>query len=199
MRLDLEQLAGDPYTQFAKWFADWQATQPAEAYAMTLTTVDANHAPWVRTVLLRGQDARGFVFYTNYQSAKATQLTHNSEAALHFFWQPLGRQILIQGRTEKVSFEESDAYFQSRPRESQIGAWASHQSTPLKNRDELMQRVTNLTKQYENKPIPTPPHWGGYRVKPYRYEFWQLGEFRLHDRFVYTQLNRDWLIERLNP
>jgi pyridoxamine 5'-phosphate oxidase len=199
MSLDVTQLNHDPYQQFLAWFTDWRATQPAEPHAMTVATADAHKLPWIRTVLLRGHDERGFVFYTNYLSNKAEQLALNPQAALHFLWQPLGRQILIQGNVEKTSAQESDAYFQSRPRESQIGAWASHQSTLLKDRAELMQRVADLTKQYEGKMIPTPPHWGGYRVTPERYEFWQLGEHRLHDRFIYLPKGNSWEIQRLNP
>lgn len=197
--LEMSQLHHDPYQQFVRWFADWCATQPIEPNAMMVATSDEQHMPWIRTVLLRGHNQNGFVFYTNYESNKAKQLALNAQAALHFLWQPLGRQILIQGNVEKTTAQESDAYFQSRPRESQIGAWASHQSAPLKDRAELMQRVINLTKQYEGKSVPTPPHWGGYRIKPTRYEFWQLGDFRLHDRFSYLQKNDGWLIQCLNP
>jgi pyridoxamine 5'-phosphate oxidase len=199
MNLDIEQLHQNPYHQFATWFAQWKTTEPPEPYTMVLATVDDHHKPWMRTVLLRGQDDRGFVFYTNYQSNKAHQLHANPEAALHFLWQPLGRQVLIQGHVEKTSAQESHDYFQSRPRESQIGAWASEQSTRLSSRSELMQRFEKISQQYENTLIPTPPHWGGYRVIPARYEFWQLGAHRLHDRFVYTKENTHWKIERLNP
>ena len=199
MNLDITELNSNPYTQFVKWFADWRTTQPAEPHTMTVATSDAHNMPWTRTVLLRGHDERGFVFYTNYESNKAHQLAHNAQAAAHFLWQPLGRQILIQGHVEKTTAKESNDYFQSRPRESQIGAWASHQSTPLKDRAELMQRVADLTKKFEGGPIPTPPNWGGYRITPSRYEFWQLGEFRLHDRFIYIPQNGGWKIQRLNP
>lgn len=199
MNLDINQLQADPYTQFLNWFSDWRATQPAEPHTMTVSTCDEYHMPWTRTVLLRGHDARGFVFYTNYLSHKAQQLAHNPQAALHFLWQPLGRQILIQGRVEKTTAAESDAYFQSRPRESQVGAWASHQSQPLSGRDELMQRVAELTAKFASGKVPTPEHWGGYRIIPSRYEFWQLGEYRLHDRFIYLPNKDGWDIQRLNP
>jgi pyridoxamine 5'-phosphate oxidase len=199
MHVNITELNSDPYQQFLLWFADWRHTDPAEPHVMTVATSDEHHMPWIRTVLLRGHDERGFVFYTNYQSNKAHQLAHNTQAALHFLWQSLGRQILIQGTVEKTTPQESEAYFQSRPRESQIGAWASHQSAPLESRAVLMQRVNDLTKKFEGHSIPTPPHWGGYRIHPTYYEFWKLGEHRLHDRFVYTPTDSGWLITRLNP
>jgi pyridoxamine 5'-phosphate oxidase len=202
--LDIPQLDPDPVTQFATWHTDWAATGPADASAMVLATVDAEGQPWQRTVLLKHVDAAGFVFFTNRESNKGVHLAENSRAALHFLWLPasasgVARQVQVQGRVEITAAAEDDRYFASRPRESQLGAWASRQSRPLESRDTLLDRFVAAEHQYAGADVPRPPHWGGYRVVPERIEFWQGGAHRLHDRFVYLRLDEHWHISRLNP
>ncbi len=202
--LDIPQLDPDPIAQFAAWFNAWRATRPAEPDAMVLSTVDAEGQPWARTVLLKQHDKNGFVFFTNRDSNKGTQLAHNTRVALHFLWlsstpDQANRQVLVQGLAERTSPAEDDAYFASRPRDSRLGAWASQQSQPLESRAALEDHLAAYTQQYAGSEVPRPPHWGGYRVVPQRIEFWQAGEYRLHDRFVYTRKGALWLIERLNP
>lgn len=192
------QLHPDPITQFADWFNAWRASKPTEPDAMVLSTVDAEGQPWARTVLLKQFNQNGFVFFTNRDSNKGIQLARNARAALHFLWLPT-RQVQVQGAVERTSPAEDDAYFASRPRESQLGAWASQQSRPLVGRETLENRFAAYTKQYAGSDVPRPPHWGGYRVLPHRIEFWQAGEHRLHDRFVYISDGRNWNLERLNP
>lgn len=170
-----------------------------EPTAMTLATVSANGHPGIRTVLLRGIDARGLVFYTNQQSRKGQHLAHNPTAALCLFWQRLGKQIIVEGRVEGVSVEEADAYWQTRPRESQIGAWASQQSQPLASMAALEQRVAVMTEQFVGGPVPRPGHWSGYRVIPQRIEFWWRGDFRLHERICYELQAGQWQRYHLNP
>ncbi|MFZ5724061.1 MAG: pyridoxamine 5'-phosphate oxidase [Pseudomonadota bacterium] len=202
--LDLAQLDPDPLPQFARWFDAWTATRPVDPTAMILSTVDRDGQPWSRTVLLKQQDARGFVFFTNRESNKGEQLADNARAALHFLWlsatpdRPT-RQVLVQGTVERTTPTEDDAYFASRPRDSQLGAWASQQSRPLESRAALLARFEALQRQYAGGDVPRPPHWGGYRVLPQRIEFWQAGDHRLHDRFVYTRSGDRWAIARLNP
>jgi len=167
---------------------------------MTLATASRDGTPSARIVLLKGYDDRGFTFFTNYESAKGKELLENPRAALVFFWPELKHQIRISGTVSKVAREESETYFRLRPIGSRIGAWASRQSQVLRNREELDQRVAELTRQYEGKDVPLPPHWGGYRLAPETFEFWQGRESRLHDRFRYQRVSeREWKIERLSP
>ncbi len=171
-----------------------------EPTAMTLATAWEDGRPSARTVLLKSVDGRGFVFYTNRRSRKGRQLTVNPLAALCFFWQPLGAQVLVEGNVEAVSDEEADAYFASRPRLSQIGAWASHQSEPIEEHGLLEQRVVELEKRYDGQPVPRPPYWSGYRVVPTMIEFWSAREGRLHERERYQrQDDGDWVHYWLNP
>jgi pyridoxamine 5'-phosphate oxidase len=198
--LDERDLAPDPFTQFDRWFKDAQAAKVLEPNAMTLATASAGGAPTARTVLLKGYDHRGFVFYTNYESRKGRELADNPRASLLFAWLSLERQVEIRGAVERTSREETETYFYSRPIDSQLGAWASHQSAVLRGRDELEQRVTELMKEYRGKTIPVPPHWGGYRVVPEAIEFWQGRPSRLHDRLRYSrESDGKWRIERLSP
>ena len=192
--------APDPFTQFHGWFTEALNSQLIEANAMTLATATKDGRPSARTVLLKDMDARGFVFYTNYESRKGQELADNPQAALLFTWLELERQIRIEGIVEKVSAAESEAYFQSRPTGSQIGAWASPQSRVIDGRAVLEQRVKDLQAQYVGVPIlPLPPFWGGYRLLPGVVEFWQGRESRLHDRIRYTKMGNGWLKERLAP
>lgn len=192
--------ATDPFTQFRAWFdAALQANLP-EPNAMTLATATPDGVPSARVVLLKGVDERGFVFFTNYESRKGNELAANPHAALVFYWPELERQVRIEGDVERVSAEESDAYFQSRPFGSRIGAWASAQSRPIEGRAWLEQRVAELEARYADGDIPRPPYWGGYRVIPRAVEFWQGRPSRLHDRLRYTrQDDGSWRIERLSP
>ena len=200
--LDLADLAKDPMILFDQWWQEALENELAEPNAMTLATVNAEGHPSARIVLLKGASAEGFEFFTNYQSAKAEQITHQPYVALCFLWKELERQIRIEGIAEKLSFEESQTYFQSRPRNSQIGAWASPQSKVIKDRNELDERVENISEQFENvDPLPCPEHWGGYIVRPLMIEFWQGRPDRMHDRFRYHRKEKgaDWLINRLAP
>jgi pyridoxamine 5'-phosphate oxidase len=190
----------DPIKQFSNWFTAAIEAEIRDVNAMSLATAGRDARPSVRVVLLKGFDQDGFVFFTNYESEKGVQLEDNPYAALAFYWIELDRQIRIAGKAEKTSRQESEAYFHSRPIGSQLGAWASRQSEVLDGRRVLDARMAEMTERYGDKPIPLPPHWGGYRVKPDTIEFWQGRPNRLHDRFRY-RLGTDghWLIERLAP
>lgn len=197
--LDESKVAEHPLTQFHAWFEEYKATQPLESNIMVLATVDANNQPWQRVVLLKSYDEQGLVFFTNYDSFKGQHLHANPKASLHFFWINMERQVQVQGEVEKLSREESAAYFHSRPHSSQLGAWASKQSQPLANRAQLEQQFAQVSAQYQDGEVPLPEFWGGFRVKPTRIEFWQGGANRLHDRVEYRLQQNSWKIQRLNP
>lgn len=195
--LDLSNLIKNPFEQFQHWFDFAVDVDAFYANAMTLSTVHDNK-PSSRVVLLKEMDEKGFVFFTNYTSAKSKEIAENKHASLLFFWKELERQIRIEGVLEKVSAENSDEYFKTRPRESQIGAWASPQSTTI-TRQELEKRVAEFTKKFEGQEVPRPDFWGGFRLLPKRFEFWQGRAGRLHDRFVYVNDNSVWKIEQIAP
>lgn len=195
-----QDLDPDPYRQFERWFSEAMASGMPDPNAMSLATATAAGAPSLRTVLLKAYDPRGFVFYSNYESRKAREIAENANVALLFLWIPLERQVAITGAAEKVSAAESLKYFLSRPRGSQLGAWVSHQSQVISNRQLLLTKLDEMKRKFAAGEIPLPPAWGGYRVVPKTIEFWQGGEDRLHDRFLYSlQPDATWSIDRLAP
>ena len=197
--LDEQTIDRDPINQFKRWFDDAIASGMKLPEAMTLATATRDGRPSARVVLLKDVDNEGFVFYTNYRSAKARDLEANPQAALVFYWSQFDRQVRVEGTAERVSAEESRTYFKTRPRESQIGAWASPQSDIIENRELLETRVAELEQLYGDGEIECPEHWGGYRVKPTRIEFWKGRLGRLHDRIVYERAGTQWNINRLAP
>lgn len=197
--LDETHTGPDPLAFFGKWFMEAQAADVAEVNALTLATVDAQNRPHARIVLLKGLDEKGFLFFTNYDSAKGNDLDANPYAALVFFWQELERQVRVEGSVERVSEEESDAYFNSRPEGSKLGAWSSPQSQVIAGREILEQNYKVYEQKYAGGIIPRPKHWGGYRVIPHRIEFWQGRANRMHDRIVFTRSADEWHIVRLAP
>ena len=198
-KLDQGEVYADPLKTFNKWFEEAQKAEVLEVNAMTLSTVSRNQIPNCRVVLLKEVD-KGFVFYTNYQSEKGQELEAHPLAALNFFWPELERQVRIRGQVEKVSEETSTAYFQSRPIESQIGAWTSPQSAAIEDRNLLEQRAEQIRQKFKGATVlPKPKQWGGYRVIPFHVEFWQGRESRLHDRIAYTLVDDKWQINRLAP
>ncbi len=199
-KLTKEMLLPDPIQQFEQWFKEACTCEVTEPNAMSLATVGSNGQPTLRTVLLKIFDEKGFVFFTNYGSKKAHQIKENNRVSLLFPWIQMERQIIITGSAEKVSTAESARYFASRPRESQLGAWISNQSTAISSRSILLGELKKVTAKFASGQIPLPDFWGGYRVSPETIEFWQGRESRLHDRFMYSKTEGDaWKIERLAP
>ena len=198
--LNHNELVNNPFRQFESWYQQTIETDIYEPGAMSLTTVDNNAQPWQRIVLLKIFDEKGFVFFTNYESRKAQQIASNPKVSMLFPWHALGRQVKITGEAKKISTAESLKYFTTRPRGSQIGAWASSQSQMISSRSILESMVDSMKKKYANQDVPLPPFWGGYRVSPITVEFWQARDSRLHDRFIYQKNEAGkWFSERLAP
>jgi pyridoxamine 5'-phosphate oxidase len=200
--LDEADLAPDPVEQFRRWFAEWRPVAVGDPNAMVVATATPEGRPSVRTVLLRGLDERGFVFFTNHESRKGRELAANPQVALLFPWHPLGRQVVVDGVAERLEDEAADAYWATRPRGSQIAALASPQSRPVPDRATLERRWAGIDAAHAGRPIPRPSHWGGIRVVHHRVEFWQGREHRMHDRLVYhrdPQAPTGWRVERLGP
>ena len=193
------KLPNDPIAAFKSWFDEAVQKGCAEPTAMTLATVSKSGTPSARIVLYKGLSDGAFFFVTNYESRKAQDLIANPSAALVFFWAPLQRQIRIEGKAERLPDSESDAYFNSRPRGSQIGAWSSPQSKVIASRDELIEKVRETEARFKDKPVERPPFWGGFRIRPERIEFWEGRESRLHERFVFESKNGQWTQSRLAP
>lgn len=197
---DRKDVSSSPIRQFENWMTDAINAKIEEPNAMTLATVDKAGQPDARVVLLRDVSAKGFSFFTNYQSKKGKDMSKRNKVCLNFYWTEVGRQVRIHGSITKLPAKNSDEYFHSRPRESQLGAWASHQSEELNNRKELINRLEQIEEKYKGKIVPRPAHWGGYLVQPTWIEFWQGRQSRLHDRIVYKKLRTGkWKIVRLNP
>jgi pyridoxamine 5'-phosphate oxidase len=192
-------MTDDPLALFGEWFREAEDAGVEVPETMTLATADGDGAPSARMVLLKGADDDGFVFYSGYVSRKAAELERNPRAALVFYWRPLGKQVRVEGRVERVSEAESAAYFATRPRGSQIAAWASQQSGPLAGREALDRRYAELEREYQGRDVPLPPHWGGFRLRPDAIEFWQHRDNRLHDRIRYTRAREGWRSELLSP
>jgi pyridoxamine 5'-phosphate oxidase len=197
--LDESLVPPDPIAFFAQWLDEALAAQAHEPTAMTLATIDPDGAPSSRVVLLKALDSRGFSFFTHRTSRKGRALAHDARVALTFFWPELERQVRVQGRAEPLSDDESDSYFASRPRASQLGAWASMQSAPLESRAQLEERFAQAAARFEGKEIPRPPHWGGYLVAPSAVEFWQGRRNRMHDRVAFVREGGGWKRLRLAP
>jgi pyridoxamine 5'-phosphate oxidase len=197
--VDLDDLDSDPIVQLQRWLDDAVAEGLSHPNAMALATADADGRPCVRHVLLKGLDQRGLEWYTNYESRKGHDLADNPYASVVFPWFAMWRQVVASGAVEKVTAEESDAYFASRDRGSQIGAWASPQTEPIRDREWLEQRVHEIERQFEGRDVPRPPHWGGYRLTPDWMDFWHSQPNRLHDRFRYERTPTGWTVTRLAP
>lgn len=189
----------NPLGLFRAWFEEAVRTGQPQANAMSLSTVDKSGQPSSRVVLLKGYDEKGFVFFTNYESRKAQDLEVNSKVSLLFFWPSMGRQIRVRGEVTKVSRQESEEYFRTRPRDSQLGAWASKQSTKLQTRFDLETKLVEMKKKFEGENVPCPPNWGGYRVWMSSIEFWEDRPNRLHDRLLYERQSSGWVMSRLSP
>lgn len=200
MELLEEHLSVNPYVQFKTWFAEMEElNSTTEVNAMNVSSLGLDGFPKSRIVLLKEYSEAGFVFYTNYGSEKAKSLLSNPNTCLSFFWPEMERQVIIKGIAEKASEEAAIAYFSSRPRESQLGAWASHQSSEIASRDVLDKTLKELSLEFQGKPVPKPDFWGGFLVKPISFEFWQGRPNRLHDRILYTQERKNWTFKRLAP
>lgn len=197
--LNEDQVDQDPVKQFIIWFNEALHAEVMEPNAMTMATATTDGQPNARTVLLKHIDDRGFVFFTNYDSQKGKEIAENKKVSLLFFWPELERQVRVQGTAEKISFEESETYFHSRPRGSQLGSLASHQSARIENREVIEKKLTELEEKYKDSEIPLADFWGGYCVKPLQLEFWQGGSNRLHDRIVYKYDTHKWEIFRISP
>jgi pyridoxamine 5'-phosphate oxidase len=198
--LDFDHPPADPFPLFNRWFSDAEAHEINDPNAMSLATVDATGLPNVRVVLLKGYDTRGFVFYTNLESQKGQEIEAHALAALNFHWKSLRRQIRLRGHLEAVSDQEADDYYHSRPRQSQLGAWASEQSRPVENRVALEHAFKEIENKYKNEEIiPRPPHWSGRRLVPSMIEFWEDGAHRLHNRVRYQRDGSAWTVQRLYP
>ena len=197
--LDEHDVERSPFDQFNKWFKEAISSEIPEVNAMTLATASKSGRPSVRTVLLKQYDDKGFVFFTNYESKKAKDISENPQAAVLFFWEPLERQIRISGSIEKITVAESFEYFHSRPIDSQLGAWASQQSSVISARALLEKAFGEMLEKFKNGKIPLPPFWGGYRIIPDEFEYWQGRANRLHDRILYKSNNGVWTIQRLAP
>jgi len=189
----------DPVERFQAWFREAEQAGVEVPEAMTLATASADGAPSARMLLMKGADEKGFVFYSGYVSRKARELEENPRAALVFYWRPLGKQVRVEGQVERVPEADSDAYFATRPRGSQLAALASQQSHRLDSREELEQRYAKLEQEYEGRDVPRPPHWGGFRLRPDSIEFWEHRENRLHERTCYTRAREGWHAEQLAP
>ncbi len=197
--IDKDSVDPDPIAQFALWFAQAVDSGIAEPNGFSLCTVSARGRPAQRTVLMKSYDDSGFVFYTNHGSRKGRQMVENNRVSMLFPWYELHRQIQIEGEASKISDAESREYFSSRPRASKVGAWASHQSESIASRSQLEEQFRNMERKFQDRTIPLPPFWGGYRIKPERFEFWQGRSHRLHDRIVYRLDQGQWKIMRLSP
>lgn len=197
--LDREHLQPDPLDQFKQWFAEAQSAGLKEPNAMVLATVDAAGQPWTRTVLLKKLDARGLVFFTNFESRKAAHMAANARVSACFLWLDLERQVSVNGVAERISTAESLAYFVSRPLGSRLGAWSSRQSSVIRSRSLLEAKLEEMKRKFADGEVPLPSFWGGYRIQPSSWEFWQGRQSRLHDRFLYSKNNDSWEIERLQP
>jgi len=197
--LEINEVADNPFLQFKVWFQEAQQAQVLESNAMSLATASVKGYPSCRIVLLKGIDDQGFLFFTNYESRKGRDLAENPLACAVFFWAELERQVIISGEIERLPKGNSEAYFSSRPRGSQLGAWASKQGHIVETREVLETDYQEYEKQFEGQPIPMPPYWGGYRLIPQRIEFWQGRSDRLHDRLQYRLSEQQWIIERLSP
>ena len=197
--LDERTVGDDPFRLFSEWYREAREAGLYLPESMSLATATPGGRPSVRLVLLKGHDERGFVFFTNYESRKARELSENARAALAIHWPILQRQVRVEGTAERISDEASYAYFRTRPRGSRIGAWASPQSAPIAGREELMERVQACEARFEGGDVPLPPFWGGYRVRPERIEFWQGRVNRLHDRFLFERNGESWSVQRLAP
>jgi len=198
--LDAAGLLKNPFKQFEQWYQQAEASDNKQPNAFSLTTVSAQGIPSIRTVYLKSYDQNGFVFYTNYESRKAKEIAENANVAMLFPWLNMERQVQIRGKAKKVSLKESMTYFASRPRGSRLGAWVSEQSSVISSRKILQMQLETIKRKFQNGEIPLPSFWGGYRIIPESFEFWQGREHRLHDRFYYTiDENKEWKIERLAP
>lgn len=197
--LDESQVPKEPKELFENWFKEALDKQVMEPYAFHLATISKDNIPSSRVVYLRSIEENGYVFFTNYKGKKGQDIEANNTVCMNFFWAEKERQIRIYGKAEKIETKFSDAYFASRPRQSQLGAWASHQSEELENHKELSNRLTEYTKKFEGREVPRPLHWGGFLIVPFYYEFWQGRAKRLHDRVTYTNEDNTWVIKRINP